>query len=72
METTVAKVKDFPSLRKTGGFVINVNGKEFSQAKARAAAARKTKMLENEVSRMSGKIDEIMGLLTRYAEAQKV
>lgn len=68
METVVAKVQDFPNLRKTGGFVINVNGKEFTQAKARAAAAKRTKNLESEVQRMSSKIDEIMGLLGQYAE----
>ena len=71
METVVAKVQDYPNLRKTSGFVINVNGKEFTQAKARAAAAKRTKHLETEVGRLSSKIDEIMGLLGQYADMQK-
>lgn len=72
METVVAKVQDYPNLRKTGGFVINVNGKEFTQAKARALAARKSKHLESEVDRLGAKLDEIMSLLSDYAIKVKV
>lgn len=67
MDQKVAKVKDYPSLRKTGGAVINVDNREFNIAKARVSAAKRTKSLESQVQQLTGKLDEVMNLLGQLA-----
>jgi len=70
--SNVAKVSDYPHLRKVGGGVINVDQDAYNLARAQVKAAGRMKTLEDNVGSMSKKLDEIFGLLSHYAESRGV
>lgn len=64
----VAKVKDFPDLRKVDGFaVVNTNADEWRRAVQRQKTAQENKRLRTRVSDLEEKLDTVL----KYIEEQK-